>query len=84
MQFRIEHKGNRKPVDFYFPDDSPYKAWQAYQADKTKNVFNGHVGEHGRYIDFYEVVDLTMTPTVVAQSGSMKLPAGLLPPGYDY
>ena len=62
MQFQVEFKGKKQPVEFYFPSDKPIKAYQEYLGDKTKNVFVGNEGGFSIILDFREVVMIVGAP----------------------
>jgi len=62
MQFQVELKGKRKPVEFYFPNDKPIEAYRDYLADKTKNAFVGNEGGYSIVLDFNEVAMMRGEP----------------------
>jgi hypothetical protein len=39
MQYHVDYKGNKKPHNFYLPDESPINAYEEYLNDKSKNLF---------------------------------------------
>jgi hypothetical protein len=62
VQFQVVFRGKKKTEEFYFPNDKPARAWQAYLDDKTKHKFEGNENGVSVAFDFNDVLMLAGIP----------------------